>query len=137
MSLVARFFMFDCDDPKRLAQFWSSALAEEIEPFGGSLSLRFTTRLESRALFTTNFRAERRVKSHLHIEFTVKQGALADEVDRLLALGATLLDDRRRDGFDGVGWVIMADPEGNEFRVQSNDEEVDALESRLAWEASE
>lgn len=39
-----------------------------------------------------------------------------EEVDRLQALGAKLLEDFRRP--DGTGWVVMADPEGNEFCVE-------------------
>lgn len=34
---------------------------------------------------------------------------------RELSLGATLVADRREP--DGVGWVVLADPEGNEFCV--------------------
>jgi predicted enzyme related to lactoylglutathione lyase len=39
-----------------------------------------------------------------------------EEVDRVLALGATLVADHRRP--DGTGWVVLADPEGNEFDVE-------------------
>ncbi|MGA9749375.1 MAG: VOC family protein, partial [Nocardioides sp.] len=38
-----------------------------------------------------------------------------EEVDRILALGARLVDDRR-DGPD-KGWAVLADPEDNEFCV--------------------
>ena len=38
-----------------------------------------------------------------------------EEVVRILALGATLVDDRR-EGPD-KGWAVLADPEGNEFCV--------------------
>ncbi len=43
------------------------------------------------------------------------------EVERLRALGATLVADRRRP--DGSGWVTLADPEGNEFCVLRGDAE--------------
>jgi predicted enzyme related to lactoylglutathione lyase len=38
------------------------------------------------------------------------------ELNRLLGLGATIVDDRRtlRPG----GWVVLADPEGNEFCLE-------------------
>ncbi|HEV8172772.1 MAG TPA: VOC family protein [Actinoplanes sp.] len=39
-----------------------------------------------------------------------------DEVDRLTRLGARLIDDQRRP--DGTGWVVLADPAGNEFCVE-------------------
>ena len=40
---------------------------------------------------------------------------MAEEVQRLLGLGATTLADRRTP--DGGGWVTMADTEGNELCV--------------------
>jgi len=40
----------------------------------------------------------------------------SSEVACLLSLGATLVDDQRRP--DGTGWVVLADPEGNEFCVE-------------------
>jgi len=39
-----------------------------------------------------------------------------EEVARLLSIGALLVDDQRRP--DGTGWVVMADPEGNEFCIE-------------------
>jgi hypothetical protein len=39
-----------------------------------------------------------------------------EEAARLLGLGATLVDDQRRP--DGTGWVVLGDPEGNEFCVE-------------------
>jgi Glyoxalase-like domain len=38
------------------------------------------------------------------------------EVERVLALGATLFEDHRRP--DRTGWVVLADPEGNEFCIE-------------------
>ena len=35
------------------------------------------------------------------------------EIERALALGATMVDDRRSD----LGWAVLADPEGNEFCI--------------------
>jgi hypothetical protein len=41
------------------------------------------------------------------------------EVERILALGASQLADHRRP--DGSGWITLADPEGNEFCILSKD----------------
>jgi hypothetical protein len=38
------------------------------------------------------------------------------EVERVLGLGATLVEDHRRP--DREGWVTLADPEGNEFCIE-------------------
>ena len=39
-----------------------------------------------------------------------------EEVERLLGIGATLVADQRRP--DGTGWVVLADPEGNELCIE-------------------
>jgi hypothetical protein len=54
------------------------------------------------------------VKNRLHVCLR-PQGHRDAEVQRLIGLGATLVDDRRRP--DGLGWAVLADPEGNEFCV--------------------
>jgi len=33
----------------------------------------------------------------------------------VVALGATEIDDQRNHYGPGIGWVVLADPEGNEF----------------------
>src|SRR6478672_2898694 len=43
------------------------------------------------------------------------------EVERVTGLGATVVQDCRTD--DGRGWVVMADPEGNEFCILRSDDE--------------
>ncbi len=48
-------------------------------------------------------------------------GRREDELARLLELGATEVADRRFE--DGRGWVVLADPEGNEFCILRNPEE--------------
>src|SRR5207249_3029415 len=53
------------------------------------------------------------VKNRLHIDVSPIDATQEEEVDRLLALGARRVDIGQGD----VGWVVMADPEGNEFCV--------------------
>jgi hypothetical protein len=55
------------------------------------------------------------VKNRLHLDL-VPATARDVEVERVVALGGTLVDDRRRP--DGSGWVVLADPEGNELCVE-------------------
>jgi predicted enzyme related to lactoylglutathione lyase len=55
------------------------------------------------------------VKNRVHID--IRPGRSRDEeVERLLRLGASLVADHRQP--DGAGWVVLADPEGNEFCVE-------------------
>jgi hypothetical protein len=53
-------------------------------------------------------------KARWHLDLAPLDGAEQDaEVDRLVALGATRVDIGQGD----VGWVVMADPDSNEFCV--------------------
>ncbi|GAA2708314.1 hypothetical protein GCM10010429_21380 [Micromonospora olivasterospora] len=55
------------------------------------------------------------VKNRVHLCLEPADRNRDAEVERLLALGATEVADHRRP--DGTGWVVLADPEGNEFCV--------------------
>ncbi len=52
-------------------------------------------------------------KNRLHLDITAHHGDLPAEVDRLISLGASRTDI----GQGAVDWVVMADPDGNEFCV--------------------
>ena len=55
------------------------------------------------------------VKNRIHLDLTPVEGTRDEELGRLLGLGATVVDDLREQ--DGRGWVVLADPEGNEFCI--------------------
>jgi Glyoxalase-like domain len=54
------------------------------------------------------------VKNRVHLDLIVGPGDHDAEVERLVALGATVVS--VHDGADGR-WTLMVDPEGNEFDV--------------------
>lgn len=54
------------------------------------------------------------MKNRVHLDLLVGPEAHDAEVERLVALGATVLG--VHDGDEGR-WTLMADPEGNEFDV--------------------
>jgi predicted enzyme related to lactoylglutathione lyase len=62
------------------------------------------------------------VKNRLHLDLRPAEGRRDDELGRLLDVGARVVDDRRR--ADGSGWVVLADPEGNEFCILRGDGEL-------------
>jgi len=64
------------------------------------------------------------IKNRGHLDLRPTDRTQAEEVERLLALGATEVADRRRP--DGGGWVVLADPEGNEFCILRSDAELAA-----------
>ncbi|WP_261958421.1 VOC family protein [Streptomyces nigrescens] len=106
----------EASDPRRLARFWAQAL--EWEPTaGGSIaegSIADGTSVRPRGagdvglLFVRSLRPKT-AKNRVHLDLAGD----ADEVRRLLALGATRLDI----GQGAVPWEVLADPEGNEFCV--------------------
>jgi predicted enzyme related to lactoylglutathione lyase len=57
----------------------------------------------------------KKVKNRLHLDLEPVEGGRDAELARLVGLGARVVDDRRRP--DGTGWVVLADPEGNEFCI--------------------
>ncbi|MGD9957838.1 VOC family protein [Nocardioides sp.] len=69
------------------------------------------------------------VKNRLHFDLRPATGTRDEEVARLIALGATQLDDLRDHYGPGVGWVVLADPEGNEFCVLRSVAERDAADA--------
>ncbi|WP_414689943.1 VOC family protein [Nocardioides sp.] len=54
-------------------------------------------------------------KNRIHFDLRPRHGTRDDEIERVRALGATEVGDHR--GQNGTGWVVLADPEGNEFCI--------------------
>lgn len=69
---------------------------------------------------------EKQVKNRLHFDLRPRSGSRDEEVDRLVAKGATVVADLRGKYGPGTGWVVFADPEGNEFCVLRSPGELDA-----------
>jgi predicted enzyme related to lactoylglutathione lyase len=55
-------------------------------------------------------------KNRIHLDVQPVDRTRDEEVERLVGIGASIVADHRRP--DGRGWVVMADPEGNEFCVE-------------------
>jgi len=105
----------DCADAYALAQFWSQVTERPIPDYDkpGDDEVGFT--LDSGiALLFIQVPEPKTVKNRMHLclEPEIPRD---EEIKRILALGATLVDDLREP--DGKGWAVLADPEGNEFCV--------------------
>ena len=57
------------------------------------------------------------VKNRIHFDLEPVEGTRDEELARLLAHGAVEVADHRGQYGPGTGWVILADPEGNEFCI--------------------
>jgi predicted enzyme related to lactoylglutathione lyase len=105
---------FDCADPYQLAQFWSKVtghpLGAEDIPGDPEVAIALPNGLN---LYFQQVPEAKVGKNRVHVCMR-PVGRQADELQRLLAIGATIVDDRRALAEHG-GWAVLADPEGNEF----------------------
>ena len=101
----------DARDPKALGRWWAQALGWVVTyEDEDDLEIRATPDTLPGLLFLP-VTDERVVKNRLHLDF--RPDDRDAEVARLEALGARRIDI----GQGEVTWVVMADPEGNEFCV--------------------
>lgn len=112
----------DCADPESLAGFWCQVLDYTVldaEPglvtIGPKHAVSDMGRYDPVAPVLTFARVPEAkvVKNRLHFDVRPVGGDQAGEVQRLLALGAR----HATVGHEDQSWVVMADPEGNEFCV--------------------
>ena len=124
----------DCADPAALSRFWAEALGYVLQPppeghdsweswlraMGvpesewNSASAVIDPDGAGPRVYFQRVPEGKAVKNRLHLDIRVRGGreAIPGEADRLVRLGATVVgpkDER------GEHWVVMQDPEGNEF----------------------
>ena len=63
-------------------------------------------------------------KNRLHLDLRPRESTRDEELALLLAHGATTVADLRGKHGPGKGWVVLADPEGNEFCVLRSEDEI-------------
>lgn len=63
----------------------------------------------------------KQLRNRVHFDLRPTDRPRDEEVERVIALGARIEQDCRTP--EGRGWVVMADPEGNEFCILRSDDE--------------
>lgn len=113
-------YTFDCTTWEPLVAFWSATLGFEDDPEDpnnpGDPAGMIQSPDGTHQLLFIPVPEGKSVKNRIHLDLVPTDRTRDDEVERLLALGATTVDDRRNP--DGTGWVVMHDPDGNEFCVE-------------------
>lgn len=125
----------DCRDAFALSEWWKPVLGYVdvpgdpnlkghpecmiVDPAGGGPRVLFLEVPEGKTS-----------KNRLHFDLRPREGTRDEEVDRLLGHGATQVADLRGKHGPGTGWVVLADPEGNEFCILRSEEEVAATDPR-------
>jgi len=117
MSLTIRSITIDCADPYRLARWWCSVFEVEPHPDDYPDDPEATCSIGEgvpRLLFE-RVPEPRPTKNRVHIDIR-PEGRRDDEMARIIGLGASFVADHRN--ADGSGWVVLADPDGNEFCIE-------------------
>ena len=127
MVSVLQNVAIDCADAYTLAQFWSGVTGRPLDPEDKPGDPEVQVLLpEGPVLYFNQVPEAKTVKNRIHLCLR-PETSRDQEVQRLLALGATLVADRRNP--DGSGWAVLADPEGNEFCVLRSESDRAAMTS--------
>jgi predicted enzyme related to lactoylglutathione lyase len=128
MSARIRHVAIDCADPHALSLFWAGVTGFEEDPDEpnrpGDDVAWLGDPVSGLGIILQRSDAPKTAKNRVHLDLAPDDRTRDEEVDRVLALGAALVADRRN--ADGSGWVVLADPEGNEFCVERSDLEREA-----------
>lgn len=122
MSIVIGHLNVDCADPAGLARWWGEVLGWEAEQDEPDLVWLAPTRDDGTGvgpitpgtggLLFARVPEAKQVKNRLHLDLRPADDSNQEaELARLLALGARRVDV----GQGEVTWVVLADPEDNEF----------------------
>ena len=121
----------DCSNAYALSRWWQAVLDYVEDPDDpnepGHEECLIASRDGHHRLLFIEVPEAKRGKNRIHLDLRPREGSRDDELARLVDLGAAAIDDRRN--ADGTGWVVLADPEGNEFCILRSEAEVAATRS--------
>jgi predicted enzyme related to lactoylglutathione lyase len=124
---------FDCADPRALAGFWSALTGWPATDNSWGDSPEWAVASPGQAslgqasprLYFVKVPEGKTVKNRLHLDVIPADRTQDAEIARLTGLGASVVSDRRPE----IGWVVLADPEGNEFCVEMSAAELEAAKA--------
>jgi predicted enzyme related to lactoylglutathione lyase len=105
--------VLDCADPAKLAKFWSEALGYQNAGEAGNYVMLVPPDAGA-VLMLQRVPEPKSVKNRMHLD--IQAANVAAEAERLVALGARHVDDVQYAEL-GSHWLLMQDPEGNEFCI--------------------
>ena len=101
----------DANDVRSLAEFWCAAAGYEVaEAHYPIVAVLASQSASCPRIIILKVPETKTAKNRLHMEF--KAIDLKSEADRLVKIGATLVAERE---YMSTKWIVMQDPEGNEF----------------------
>jgi hypothetical protein len=121
----------DCANAFELSEFWKKVLGYVDDPedpnFPGHEECAIHDPETGHTLLFLEVPEAKSIKNRLHLDLRPRRDTQDQELAHLLDLGATQVADRRGIHGPGSGWVVLADPEGNEFCILHSDEEIAAM----------
>ena len=120
----------DCLDAYALSEFWKAVLGyadlegDPNQPGHEECMIRDPE--TGHQILFIQVPDAKTTKNRLHFDLRPREGSRDEELARLLELGATQVFDMRGEFGPGTGWVVLADPEGNEFCILRSVAEVEA-----------
>jgi predicted enzyme related to lactoylglutathione lyase len=106
--------VLDCADPDKMAEFWVAALGYDLYGSSGNYRSLIDPEGVGPKLILQGVDEPKVGKNRIH--FDLLSPDIETEASRLICLGAVR---GRAEAFveHGTSWVLLADPEGNEFCV--------------------
>ena len=116
MSSRIAVISIDAAQPRLVADFWCGVLGWKVIEEDGSVISIAAQDGSWPTIDVVAVPEKKTVKNRLHFDVRADGTSTADELERLLSLGA-----RRTDVGQGADatWVVLCDPEGNEFCLLS------------------
>jgi predicted enzyme related to lactoylglutathione lyase len=106
---------FACDEPQRVAEFWTQLLDGYSAEQSGQT---WFGRGDGPELFFNRVKTSPTIEVPIHLDVNVPDREA--ELERLLGLGARLVETKSHSiGELSETWTVMRDPEGNGFCIQS------------------
>jgi catechol 2,3-dioxygenase-like lactoylglutathione lyase family enzyme len=118
----------DCADAYALSEWWKPVLGyvdledDPNEPGHDECMIRDPE--TGQLLLFIEVPEGKTTKNRLHFDLRPRDGTRDEELARLLGHGATEVLDMRGQFGPGTGWVVLADPEGNEFCILRSERDV-------------
>jgi predicted enzyme related to lactoylglutathione lyase len=106
--------VLDCTDPEPLARFWAEALRYTTLGAAGNYVMLVPDGRPGPHLLLQRVPETKATKNRMHLD--IHTADIEREAERLIRLGARRTEDTTR-AEHGTRWILMADPEGNEFCV--------------------
>ena len=106
--------VLDCADPDKLAAFWTAALDYINVGAAGAYVALYPRNGDGPKLLLQRVAEPKTAKNRMHLDIDATD--IDAEARRLSALGATRVVDTPSHEH-GTSWILMADPEGNEFCI--------------------